>query len=87
MFDKGFIHEDPDDELKTIFDLMDQDNKGYINAKDMLQIFTENLTELNEKYFESLEKALDENQNENLDFEDFKNILRRSVLRDTVIES
>ena len=65
---------------------MDRDGKGYIDAQDMQEIFKENLLELDQKYFESLERVLDENQNENLDFEDFKSVLQKSALRNTPFE-
>ena len=83
LFSGGFITQDPDEELKTIFDLIDQEGKGYISAADLQVVFTENLDELDEEYFKGLEKILDENGNENLDFDDFKTVLRQSVLRDT----
>ena len=85
MFEGGFVR-DQEDELKIIFDLMDRDGKGYIDAQDMQEIFKENLLELDQKYFESLERVLDENQNENLDFEDFKSVLQKSALRNTPFE-
>ena len=59
--------------LENIFELIDEDNDGYINIKDLKIFFLKLGVELTEKECEDMIKFADKNNLGKLNFKDFEN--------------